>query len=150
MNPFMKSDRYHIPGREVPEMEGSPGAPIWVIVRKSEYELDEYRVLLEKILQSVNFIDDTRYLLLLFESDQSFYLHHLFDQNPGIKTVISFGVGSLDLGLNAEFKIYQPARIGNFHFLFSDHLHQIATDPLKKKALWSAIKNMEVTSLTQI
>ncbi len=97
--------------------------------------------LLEKILGAVkyNLNDDCQVICLKQNQSLSF---SKIDKKEGFKNVLIFGPIARKLGLNFEFKWYDPIEHNDCRFLFADHLSVIQSDKAHKGALWGALKEM--------
>jgi len=132
---FFKYPMYDIPEATADSDAGTGDHVLTAFVNTAEYEAEE-KSLLQKILGTTKLgkqqINIQTYDRMNIDSV------HLDDQNKNL--VLSFGLNSLELGVQVDNTKYQMIHVGALSLLFLDPLPVIKTDANLKKALWVNLK----------
>lgn len=109
--------------------EEQSGKKVFVILRAEETGDPERTGFLTKVLEAVQVNLETEA-----------WVGSTGVQNPGTKPLLVFGLTPSQLGYTFQAPLYQPFRMGDRQFLFSDSLRDISADKNKKAALWKALQ----------
>lgn len=138
---FFNFPRYDIiesAGNVVVEEEWSSDGKTLVIV-SMDYEVEEYKKLLVKILEAIN-CNQNNTTLIQLNNNEGIKLTSIQYYNNA-ESIISLGFTPLDLGLNIEYSIFQTKMIIGKKFLFCPSLEQIDKNIDYKKELWGELKS---------
>ena len=131
------SEQYERIGREI----GGNSQHVLVILNSAQYEINEYKLLFEKILSSVKLDAQKDVLTFALTSKIPFNLLRYAAQKTCTKVIV-FGIPMKQLGVHQLFSKYEVNRIGDLDVVVSDDFQDLEIDLSKKlkMALWKALK----------
>ncbi len=129
--------------QRIGRIEGENKKQILVILSSAQYEVNDFAVLLHKILASVKLNHEKDVLIFALTSSIPFSFIHLAETHHCHKVVI-FGVPLQQLGVHKLLPKYQVNSIGGLDVVISDGFQDLEADVSKKlkMALWKALQQL--------
>jgi len=145
-HPFGTLKTYQLPDGKPLESVGEPERAVWILLRQEDMMEGENLELLEKIFNAIKIDLKKDAYQIAIDPNDPIQLSDLLIPYPSGKTIISFGIWPVSLGLSIEQLPYQPFTLRQVQFLFSHDLSSISSNPELKRSLWGALQNLPQAS----
>ncbi len=131
------SEKYQTIG----QLAGENKQQVLVILLSAQYEIIEFKALLEKILASVGLHPQQDVLTFALTSHIPFNLLRLAAEKNCTKVIV-FGVPLQQMGIHRILPKFEVVPIANLELVISDSFPDLEADLSKKNklALWNALK----------
>lgn len=139
---FFESELFILPNTKqaLAQAKGLNERSILVVVAGKREQMPDLLDFLRKITTAAKIDLDKDTACLWVTSQQKIGWSSL-SQNIHIQQALIFGKTPAELGLHLQVQLYKPFKFQGIQFIFADALSEIEQDPLKKKALWTALQS---------